>query len=122
MEVVSGYVVPTNNYSAQLSQALVVPGNLLVYGYEFYSSNASAQWVLVFDASALPADTSVPIFAHDAPSKVLRGNSWSPNGRAFNSGIVLCTSSTDTTLTLGSADTFFDVQFVNLDTRHYGEG
>ena len=33
------------------------------------------------------------------------------NGREFESGLVICNSSTDATKTIGSADTFFDVQY-----------
>lgn len=102
---------PVNFTPATLKASIVIPGHLVVYGFSFYSSNAGSQFVLMFDASQVPADTAVPSLAFDAPSKTARGISWAPQGRDFPFGLVLCTSSTDTTKTLGSADTFFDVNY-----------
>jgi hypothetical protein len=103
--------VPTNFYRPALTASIVVPGHILVYGYEAYNSNAATQYVLMFDANALPADGAVPIIAQNAATKTLVGNSWTPQGREFLEGFVLCNSSTDTTKTVGAADCFFDVQY-----------
>jgi hypothetical protein len=103
--------VPTNFYRPALAASIVVPGHVLVYGFTVYNSNAAAQYVLMFDASALPADTAVPILATNAATKTLVGVSWTPQGREFLEGLVLCNSSTDTTKTIGAADCFFDVQY-----------
>jgi hypothetical protein len=106
--------VPTNFYPPRLAASIVVPGHILVYGYEVYNSNGSTQYVLMFDASALPADAAVPILAQNAATKTLVGNSWTPQGREFLEGFVLCNSSTDTAKTIGAADCFFDVQYAVL--------
>ena len=103
--------VPTNYYRPALAASIVLPGHLLVYGFTVYNSNAAAQFVLMFDANALPADTAVPIFPLNAATKTLAGVSWTPQGREFLEGLVLCNSSTDTTKTIGAADCFFDVQY-----------
>lgn len=103
--------VPTNFYRPALTASIVVPGHILVYGFTVYNSNAAAQYVLMFDANALPADTAVPILAQNAATKQLSGVSWTPQGREFLEGFVLCNSSTDTTKTIGAADCFFDVQY-----------
>ena len=103
--------VPTNFYRPALTASIFIPGHLLVYGFTVYNSNAAAQYVLMFDANAVPADTAVPILALNATSKQLAGVSWTPQGREFLEGFVLCNSSTDTTKTVGSADCFFDVQY-----------
>jgi hypothetical protein len=103
--------VPTNFYRPALTASIVVPGHILVYGFTVYNSNAAAQYVLMFDANELPANGLVPIFAQSAATKQLSGVSWTPQGREFLEGFVLCNSSTDTTKTIGAADCFFDVQY-----------
>jgi hypothetical protein len=103
--------VPTNFYRPALAASIVVPGHILVYGFTVYNSNAAAQYVLMFDANELPANGLVPILAQNAATKQLSGVSWTPQGREFLEGFVLCNSSTDTTKTIGAADCFFDVQY-----------
>jgi|SRR5690348_14093561 len=111
LETLDPDFLPTNDYGRGLSASLVIPGHIVVYGFTAFSTNAGSQFVLMFDASAVPADTAVPILALDVAAATLRGVSWSPPGRQFLQGFVLCTSSTAATKTIGSADTFFDVQY-----------
>jgi hypothetical protein len=120
-EVITGYsdggylpdMVPgPRNFSiGALANSVVVPGRIVVYGFTVYSTKASAQKILCFDANAVPTDTAVPLFAWAlaANSGVGFGFSWP--GRQFQTGLVLCNSSTDATKTIGGVDCFFDVQF-----------
>lgn len=85
-----------------------------MYGFTVYSSLASAQWILMFDASTLPADTSVPIIALPVAASSQVSAYYGPMGRVFHRGLVLCNSTTDTTKTIGAANCFFDAQFDNL--------
>lgn len=110
-ELSEALYVPTNFYRPSLTASIVVPGHIVVYGFTVYNSNAAAQYVLMFDANELPANGQVPIFAQNAATKQLSGVSWTPQGREFLEGFVLCNSSTDTTKTIGAADCFFDVQY-----------
>ena len=104
--------VPTNFNRGVLQASIVLPGHLVVYGLSVYSSNAGSQFALIFDSATLPADGAVPsVTPLDLPPKTLKGVSWGMNGREFESGLVICNSSTDATKTIGSADTFFDVQY-----------
>ena len=108
--------VPTNDYSGRLANQLVVPGHLLVYGFTVSSTNAAAQYVLMFDAQTLPADTAVPILFLNVAAGQSAGVSWTPQGREFLTGFVLCTSSTAATKTINAtADAFFDVQYDVID-------
>lgn len=107
--------IPLNAYTNAKQASFIVPGNLLVYGWTVYNTKASAQFLNVFNASALPADTAVPLFSWPLSANNGVGFSWAPNGRRFHAGLVLCNSSTDATKTIGSADCFFDVQYVVLD-------
>lgn len=106
-------VMPTNIDSAAYENSHIIkaaPGNLLsLYGY---SSLAGAQFIQVFDAIAVPADTAVP--------KLLFGLAAAGNfnfplpiyGRAFTTGIVVCNSTTGPTKTIGAANCWFDAEFI----------
>jgi len=102
---------PLNYNEGALRNAVVVPGRLVVYGFTVYNSWASARYLTVFDASTIPADTAVPLFSWALAAHAGVGFGYQPNGRQFQTGLVLCNSSTDATKTIGSADCFFDVQF-----------
>ena len=115
MEAVIITEPPLNAYTNAKQASFIVPGNLLVYGFTVYSTKAASQFLNVFNASALPADTAVPLFSWPLLTNNGVGFSWAPNGRRFHSGLVLCNSSTDATKTIGSADCFFDVQYSVLD-------
>jgi hypothetical protein len=101
--------VHTNGYA----NALVVktgPGKL--YGFTAYSSNAAAQFILVFDATAVPANGTAPAVVFTVAGTSNLGVSWADVGRTFNTGCVLANSSTGPTLTIGAADCWFDAQFL----------
>jgi hypothetical protein len=102
---------PLNFSTNKLANSIVVPGRIVVYGFTVYNTKASSQFLNVFDASLLPADTNVPLFSFALNANSGVGFGWQPNGRQFQAGLVLCNSSTDATKTIGSVDCFFDVQF-----------
>ena len=102
---------PLNSSAARLLSSLIVPGCIVVYGFTVYNTKASAQYLNVFDASTLPADNAVPLFSWALAANAGVGFGFTPRGRQFQTGLVLCNSSTDTAKTLGSVDCFFDVQF-----------
>jgi hypothetical protein len=97
-----------------LATNFVATGFLRVYGFTAYSSLGGAQWILMFDASSLPADGAVPIIALPVAAQNQVSVYYGPPGRIFRRGIILCCSTTDTTKTLGAANCLFDVQFDNL--------
>lgn len=108
-------LLPPENFApGALRSSIVVPGNIVVYGFTVYSTKAAAQFINVFDANTVPADTAVPLFSLTIAANNSVGVAWASNGRRFKTGLVLCTSSTDATKTLGGADTFFDVQYQRL--------
>jgi hypothetical protein len=102
---------PLNFSTQRLANSIVVPGRIVAYGFTAYSSKASAQWIQVFDANTVPADAAVPLFVWNLAANSGVGFGWQPNGRQFQTGLVICNSSTETTKTIASVDCFFDVQF-----------
>jgi len=105
------YPGPLNYNEGALRNAIVVPGRLVVYGFTVYNTQASAQYLNVFDGSTLPGNGAVPLFSWPLAANNGVGFGWQPNGRQFQGGLVICNSSTDATKTIGAADCFFDVQF-----------
>ena len=112
MSAVETYDCLPRNFAPQaLKTSVVVPNHILVYGFVIYSTRTSSQYVQVFDADALPADTAVPIFSWPLAANTGVGVNYGSKGRQFYAGLVLCNSSTDATKTIGSADCLFDVQY-----------
>ena len=84
---------PLNFNVGQLRNAIVVPGRLVVYGFTVTNTNASAQYVCVFDGSTLPGNGAVPLFSWPLAANNGVGFGWQPNGRQFQGGLVICNSS-----------------------------
>lgn len=85
------------------------PGKL--YGFQGYNSGA-AQFILVLDATSLPANGAVPCFPIAVAATSVFSAFFGDTGRAFEQGIILANSSTAPTLTIGAADCFFDAQYL----------
>jgi hypothetical protein len=101
--------VTTTVYAAAL---LVKSGPGTLYGFSGYNSRTSAQFILVLDfPGGIPADTAVPKIVLTVAAT---SNFWyqAIPSRRFERGIVICNSSTAATKTIGSADCWFDVQYV----------
>jgi hypothetical protein len=105
-----GRVLQNGTSVGVAASLVVVQRPALVFG--FTVSSVAAQFIQIFDASALPANAAVPSlpsFPVGATSTI--ANVWIPP-RAFRNGVVICNSSTQHTKTIGSADCIFDVQYL----------
>lgn len=99
----------TNALSASLV-AFTGQGRLLAITVS--STKGSGQFIQLFDATTLPADTAVPIISIDIATVVAKVITFDPYGRWMLRGCVVCNSSTQGTKTIGAADCLFDVQYV----------
>lgn len=103
---------PQSSQVGKLTNQWIQGGYLRVYGINVYSSNAATQYLLMFDSQTLPADTAVPLMAFSMAAKSNLGIYFGEMGRIFQRGLVVCTSSTDTTKTINAtADCFVDVVY-----------
>jgi hypothetical protein len=94
---------PVGNGSLVASRVISASPRKLWFLYG-RNGSASDRYIQIFDASALPADASVPSVA---AIKVPAGEHYSfcpPGGLDFNYGICVCTSSTEATKTIAAAE------------------
>lgn len=104
---------PDNSTSTAYEASRVVKATKgTVFGVTGYNSKTSAQFIQLHDATAVPADTAVPKVTFTVPASSNFTIDFGKYGRRFTTGIVICNSSTGPTKTLGSADTWWDVQYV----------
>jgi len=107
-----GYQEPYNSSSqAYENSRVVASGESRLFGFSGYNSGA-AQFVLVFDANSVPAEGAVPDMVLSVAATTNFSAYFGLAGRWFNLGIVLCNSSTGPTKTIGSANCWFDVQYL----------
>jgi hypothetical protein len=106
-------VLPLNAHSLAYSNYIAVKsGRGILFGFTVYNSKASSQFIQVFDLFQLPADGSFPAVVFEVDATSNRGVYWGELGRSFNTGLLICNSSTGPTKTIGSADCWFDVQYL----------
>lgn len=104
---------PTNATSTVYATNIVVKGSAgVLYGMTGYNSKTSKQFIQVHNTTSLPADTAVPIVVFSVAASSSWSLDWGDYGRYFSTGITICNSSTGPTKTIGSADTWWDVQYV----------
>jgi hypothetical protein len=102
----------SNSSSDALEQFRVAKsGAGRLYGFSGFNTNASAQFILGFDAVTVPVNGAVPNFVMQAAGSSNFWASWTPAWRNFQRGWILLNSATSATLTKGAADCWFDVQY-----------
>ena len=103
---------PSNATSTALEASRVIKASAgVLYSLNGYSSKTTQQFILIHNATSLPADGAVPVMVITVPARSNFSIDTGKFGRFFSSGIVITNSSTAATKTIGSADCWFDVQF-----------
>lgn len=90
--------------------AKVSAGQLI--GATIFSSKSGPQFIQFHDAAALPSDGAVPELIVQIPANGTYTLYFGNVGRKFSNGIVVTNSSTGPTKTIGSADCWFDIQYL----------
>lgn len=109
----NGFLYPFSIHTNVYAASLVVksaPG--LVFAITGYNSKGSGQFIQLHDCATLPADGAVPAVILTVATVANFSIIYAASPRAFTSGIVVCNSSTGPTKTIGSADCWFDVQYL----------
>jgi len=104
---------PRNASSNALASSQVgFAGQGRLYGFSVSSTRASGQFVQLFDASAVPANGAIPILSLNIATGTSIAVDFGSEGRWMRIGVVVANSTTQGSLTLGSADCLFDVQYL----------
>jgi hypothetical protein len=113
--VTDGYNTPVTNYvpltpgSAEVSAIISTAPTTLMELRVFLDPTALLdRWVMLFDASSLPVDTTEPLWRALIPGGSSINESWNHIGLPFPAtGIVAAISSTPNTLTVTGAEAYF---------------
>lgn len=108
----SGSSNATLGATTALAASLVVKASAgALVGFSGFNNSSSAQYIQVHNSATLPADTAVPkiVLKADAGENFFY-NPGMP--LAFSTGIVLSNSSTAATKTIGSADCWFQAEYL----------
>jgi hypothetical protein len=108
----TGTYAGTNATTTVYATNLVIKASAgTVYMLSGYNSLATAQFIQLHNATALPADTSVPSVIFYVPGLSNFSFDFGVYGRFFSTGVVVCNSTTGPTKTIGAANCWFDAQF-----------
>lgn len=83
----------------------------ILYQISGYNSKATAQFIQLFNTTAVPADTAVPVVVIKVAAESSFSISFAPYGKIFDTGICWSNSSTGPTKTIGSADVWINALF-----------
>ena len=82
-----------------------------LFGFSGFNTAATSQFILMLDQETPPVNAQVPMVVWQASASSPFSCDFGTWGRSFFSGCVVCCSSTSTTVTLGTATCWFDVQY-----------
>jgi len=98
--------------------SLIVKASVgILYWVQIYNNNAAVRYLHIFDSATLPVNGTIPnVPPYSLPAT---GAAIQPQfvdlgeaGLRFQNGIVIANSTTQTTLTIGSADSIITVAYV----------
>jgi hypothetical protein len=108
----SGLPLNVHSRGALTNSLIVKPTAGYLLGLTANSTNAAAQYILLFDSATVPSSGAIPTTSFTVPAASHLAIYFNTPGRAFQTGICVCNSTTAATLTIGAADTYFDAQFI----------
>lgn len=104
---------PSNATSTAYEASRVVKNSAgVLYQVTGYNSKASAQFIMISDTTSVPADGQTPVIIFRVAATSNFSFDFLKFGRFFTNGICIFNSSTAPTKTIGSADVWFDVQYI----------
>jgi len=105
--------LPRNASSTALASSIVAfVGQGRLFGFSVSSTRASSQFIQLFDLGALPSNGAIPVLSLNVATGTSIAVDFGSEGRWGRIGCVIANSTTQGSLTLGSADCLFDVQYL----------
>jgi hypothetical protein len=111
-EIWSEFTAPDLYQSAAAEASVVVKGSAgRLFTVGMYNNNVATRYLQGFQAAALPANGTVPVFSIPVGAGASVFQLFGDRGLSFGTGIVLANSSTALTLTVGAADSLFTASY-----------
>jgi hypothetical protein len=104
----AGSIANSTAYAASLVVKASVGRLFSLSGY----NSGPAQFIHIYNATSLPAETSVPVFIAGVPAQSTFSFDFAGCGLPLSTGIVVSNSSTGPTKTIGSSNCFFTAVFI----------
>ena len=107
--------LPHNSHSIALAASQrVLSGAGYLVSFTVSNTNAAAQFIQFHDSQTAPGSGAIPSVVYTVAGSSDKIATFVLPGRYFERGIWVVNSSTSATLTAGSADCWFDVQFLPI--------
>lgn len=101
----------TANSGGLATGVMAKQGQGICYGFTVYNQGA-AQFILVMTPDTFNVNGSTPGLCFPIPGASTMSVNFGDHGRVFRQGLAVVNSTTDTTLTAGTANCMFDVQYI----------
>lgn len=103
---------PIGTTNAFLPSAVIKSSPGVLYQARAYNSNGSTRYLMLFDATAVPANGSVPVALVPLTTKTSAVIDFGTIGYSFKTGIVAVLSTNDGSLTLAGNDGLFTALYI----------
>lgn len=106
--------LPFNGGSQKLEVGnLIMTGQAFLLSFTVLNTNVAAQYVQLHDVSQAPSSGAIPAVVYAVSASSNLSVAFTMPGRRFHRGIYITNSQTAATFTAGSADCYFDVQYIS---------
>lgn len=102
----------SNHASLAAASGVIKASAGKLYGVTLYNDNAAARYFQFFNLTAVPVDTTAPLFVVKLGIAETRQLDFGPMGKYFSTGICWSNSTTFATKTIGAADSCVEARYL----------
>lgn len=102
----------SNHASVAAASGVIKASAGKLYGVTLHNDNAAARYFQFFNLTAVPIDTTVPLFVVKLAAGESKQLDFSAMGKYFSTGICWCNSTSFGTKTIGTADSGVEARYL----------